>query len=139
MSHLREIVVSEATEDDLRWIDKLSKFSYYEEDTRNLLVRAIEGDLKFWRFKDGCDGILAAKLVERGASLREFWIEFLTGTGLIDLAPEIHDDIWELARLAGCQRVSGIAQHRGLARVYERVLKVKPRATIFSEDDPNGR
>lgn len=132
MSHLREILIESASEDDLIWIDKIAGFSYYEETTKNLLERGLKGEVKFWRFQDGCDGILAGRIVSH-FQVREFWIEFIHGTGLISKAQEIHDDIWELATLADCNRVSGIAYHKALARVYERVLKVPPSGTIFSE------
>lgn len=126
-------------EDDLLLLDKASKYSYYQEDVRDLLERIRDGDIVLWKLKDDtARGLVGTRLIERKTGL-ELWIELLVGTGFLSRAGEIREAIHELAHRAEATRVSGFAVRPGLARLYEKVLKVPPAATVFTEELPDGR
>jgi hypothetical protein len=138
MSHLRAIFVEKASESDLIWIDKLSSFSYYEETTKSLIQRGLTGNLGFWRIVgEDLDGIIAARIVQRG-ELREFWIEFIHGKGLLKKWVELYQDLWELARMAACTRVSWMCPPAH-TKTYQRIMGVRPVSIIFSEDQSNAQ
>jgi hypothetical protein len=83
------------------------------------------------------DGIVAARVILRG-DLREFWLEFIHGKGLFKKWEVLYQDLWELARIADCTRVSWMCPPEH-SKAYERLMGFKPVSTIFSEDQSNGQ
>lgn len=134
MAHLSVIDVSQATESDLKWIDKVAGLSYYDESLRDILRRALDGDLMLYRVggEVGLDGVVAARVIDR-RTLREFWIEFFVGKGLIAHAKAVHQALWERAKLADCKRLSGLEHNPALGKIFEG-FGMKPVATVYTEE-----
>lgn len=134
MAHLVELPPEDMTEDDLRLIDRASKAYYYGEDFKTLLKRIAKNDLTVWRLQGTrARGLIGTCLIERPIGT-ELWLEFLVGHGFLREAAEIREACHALARRAHAVRLSGTAVRPGLSKLYEKVLGVKPRAQIFTEE-----
>lgn len=138
MAHLVEVLPETLSEVELSWLDKYSSWAYDGESLRTILEDVAKRDLMLWRIADSpAQGLVGTRLLPKPNGL-QLWLELLVGTGLLLEAVPIREAIHVLARRAGCTSLQGIAVRPGLARLYEKVLGVRPSATMFREELRNG-
>jgi hypothetical protein len=118
----------------LEWLQKYAASSWDRTNLKAILLQVQSGELALWMLADSeAQGLIGTKLPETNQG-RILWIEFLVGEGLLKDAIPIRQALHDLALGAGCVRLEGIVSRPGLARLYERVLGVKPSAQIFREE-----
>ena len=134
MTKLVRVQVENLTVEQLQWLQKYARDAWDKADFRDILRQAREQLLALWELEDSpAKGIVGTKIFE-GKRGRMLWLEFLVGEGLLADAIAIRLAIHEVRKLAECSSLEGIVSRPGLARLYERVLGVKPSAQIFREE-----
>jgi hypothetical protein len=114
------------TQEDIRWLvigalegQKWNEDSTAESLAKNSILYRISGD---------ASGVVA--LSKRKNSL---FIDAFAGKGLLRNFSEIHGVLVDIARIVGCDEISGYVGKAGLMRVYSKYTKGKPVVTLYVE------
>lgn len=135
MAHLSQITLDRLTEEELVWLDKVCGWSYDPITLRELLEEVRDNGLTLWRIEGSpAKGLVGTRLLRKRSGGIGLWLELLVGEGLLAEAHTVREAIHEVGRRAGAESLSGETTRPGLARLYERVLGVRPSATVFRED-----
>ena len=134
MAHLVEVLADELQPEELIWLDKYSHWDYDGRSFRELLVDVRDGRLTLWRLEGFAGrGLVGTRLLSNDRGTR-LWLELVVGEGLLRSASELRSAIHEVGQRAGAAALEGIATRPGLSRLYEKVLGVRPSATLFKEE-----
>jgi hypothetical protein len=114
------------TQEDIKWlvIGALEGQKWNEESTAQSLV---ENSI-LYRISGDAFGVIA--LSKRKNSL---FIDTLAGKGLLRNFSEIHGVLVDIARIVGCDEISGYVGKAGLMKVYSRYTKARPVVTYYVE------
>jgi hypothetical protein len=114
------------TQEDIRWLvigalegQKWNKASTAQSLVENSILYRISGD---------ASGVIA--LSKRENSL---FIDAFAGKGLLRNFSEIHGVLVDIARIVGCDEISGYVGKAGLMKVYSKYTKAKPLVTFYVE------
>lgn len=135
MTHLSQIPLEGLDAEQLRWLDKVCRWSYDPITLRELLVEVRDHGLTLWTIENSpARGLVGTRLQRKRSGKVQLWLELLVGEGLLADAKGIREAIHYVGKLAGAESLAGETNRPGLARLYERVLGVPPAAQVFRED-----
>lgn len=106
-------------------VTELSPFGYTPKD----IIKAVQWDSKqLWRFDEGL--MITCVFTHPGGRQLEVW--GLAGRGVF--REGFKADCWQLAKDLNCKWISAGAAGEGQARLYAKVLRIKPRGVYFCEE-----
>lgn len=117
---LSPIEPDEITPIDAVWLVKAHQFDYPGDQVEGTLERARQGLCRVWRVGDG-SGVVVTELADRAGG-RECIIWAFAGERVLELIPQMYEELQEYAMRQGCRWLTANARRPGLAKIYTQLV-----------------
>lgn len=117
--YAHKLSINDMMAEDIILLDKAVKGDYHEVTTKDILDGLVAERFQVWRLGQG-DGI-AVTAIQPYPGGTELYVAYLAGAGYISHFGQFNADMERFARAHKCRWFAGMAQSKGLEKLYWKV------------------
>lgn len=117
MIHLHRIPPHSVTEEDVRWLVKITAADYDGESAAGIVQKALDRKVALWQILGDGEGLLVTA-IKKGPQL---WLDGVAGRRLVRNRFALRAALVDLARQNSCTSIAGRVSSPGMLRMLEAI------------------